>query len=196
MSGTRRCIGGLTEAGHSLRLRPSSGFYDESSPLKIGEVWDLSYDQSTRIELPHVEDVIVRQGQRVGHIPDLRSFIKSVVQPRVGGISSLFNEKLKFTSRDSGYVSEGDLPSWSTDFWVPDRALRLEGEHFIYDEITQIGHYQIPSQRGLKYRGEPAPIEVIPEGSLVRVSLARLWKPQDAEPSFERRCYLQLSGWY
>lgn len=25
---------------------------------------------------------------------------------------------------------------------------------------------------------------------------ARRWKPRDADPSFEERCYAQLSGWY
>ena len=40
------------------------------------------------------------------------------------------------------------------------------------------------------------PIKVIPAGTLVRVSLARWWRPEDSEPNFEERCYLQLSGWY
>jgi hypothetical protein len=39
---------------------------------------------------------------------------------------------------------------------------------------------------------EPA-IELITHGSLVRVSLARWWRPDDDS---EERCYLQLSGWY
>lgn len=42
---------------------------------------------------------------------------------------------------------------------------------------------------------EPA-VDLIPKGTLVRVSLARWWRPHDSPPDMEERCYLQLSGWY
>ena len=37
-------------------------------------------------------------------------------------------------------------------------------------------------------------INKIPAGTLIRISLARWWKPDDVD--IEHRCYLQLSGWY
>ena len=47
----------------------------------------------------------------------------------------------------------------------------------------------------MPYVGFADPIERIPKGALVRVSLARWWRPDDA-PDMEERCYLQLSGWF
>lgn len=37
-------------------------------------------------------------------------------------------------------------------------------------------------------------VEVIPAETLIRLSLANWWVPEDG--NVERRCYLQLSGWY
>ena len=48
--------------------------------------------------------------------------------------------------------------------------------------------YHIP------YVGVEPPPEIIPVGSLVRLSLARWWKPEEKEE--DKKCYLQLSGWY
>ena len=78
----------------------------------------------------------------------------------------------------------------STGFWIPDRDLMLRAD---------AKHYDYPDgcvARGLSYVGEPKPLPLLPAGTLIRVSLARWWKPDDAEPGFEERCYLQLSGWF
>ena len=45
-----------------------------------------------------------------------------------------------------------------------------------------------------KYVGLQPTEDIIPKGTLLRVSLARWWSPNDVE--VENRCYLQLSGWY
>lgn len=44
------------------------------------------------------------------------------------------------------------------------------------------------------YKGNQTALEVIPKGRLIRLSLAKWWKPEDSD--IEARCYLQLSGWY
>ena len=36
---------------------------------------------------------------------------------------------------------------------------------------------------------------MIPAGTLVRVSLAHWWRPED-DHTGELRCYVQLSGWF
>ena len=75
-----------------------------------------------------------------------------------------------------------------------------DGRWYIVKDVTKskesIGEMNGYPLRGLKYVGEESPIKVIPAGTLVRLSLARWWRPEDSEPNFEERCYLQLSGWY
>jgi hypothetical protein len=44
--------------------------------------------------------------------------------------------------------------------------------------------------------GMEAPVARIEAGQLVRVSLAGWWRPREADPGFEERCYAQLSGWF
>lgn len=102
---------------------------------------------------------------------------------------------LGFTGNHNAYVAESrGVPDRSTWFWVPDKDLTLRAD----------GHYDYPSTmfwgttvpHGLDYVGEPTPPAVISAGTLVRVSLARWWKPRDADPDFPERCYAQLLGWF
>jgi epoxyqueuosine reductase len=43
---------------------------------------------------------------------------------------------------------------------------------------------------------QPPPPPTIPAGTLVRVSLARWWRPDANDTSFPERCFVQLSGWF
>jgi hypothetical protein len=140
---------------------------------------------------PHTEDVLVSHYQLVGIKPNLRAHLLTRVTPWRGGIDQVFGGVLGYTSNNNGYVCERlGVPAHSTWFWIPnlDLALRDDGKHYDYPE----GH----QPRGLSYVGEIAAPPTLPGGTLIRVSLARWWKPDDAEPDLESRCYLQLSGWY
>jgi hypothetical protein len=113
------------------------------------------------------------------------------VAPWRGGIDQIFGGLVRYTGSGNGYVCERiGIPDGSTGFWIPDRDLHLrdDGKHYDYGA-------GLP-RSGLSYVGELATIDPIPAGALLRVSLARWWKPHDAEPGFEERCYLQLSGWF
>ena len=58
--------------------------------------------------------------------------------------------------------------------------------------------YRYPTENGgctLTFVGFQKPIETIPAGTLLRVSLAHWWRPESA-PHTELRCYVQLSGWF
>ena len=58
--------------------------------------------------------------------------------------------------------------------------------------------YRYPTEKGgctLTFVGFQEPLEIIPAGTLVRVSLAHWWQPEDT-PDVEERCYAQLSGWF
>ena len=77
---------------------------------------------------------------------------------------------------------------------------RLKDGISMIDFITKrnISKYQTDdpwsSEIQIKYVGLQPTEDIIPKGTLLRVSLARWWSPNDVE--VENRCYLQLSGWY
>lgn len=190
MSGTNRCIGGLTEDGRSVRMMPKSGYWDTTSPFDIGTVWDIEYSEATQITPPHIEDIVVTAYKAAGTVQDVPAYISEHGKIWYGGIAKTFDGKLKFTGNGNGYISANDdLPAASTGFWKTKKDLRLRDDVKHYDYPVLFG-----PARGLSYVGEPDPIEVIPAGTIIRVSLARWWKPNDVD--MELRCYAQLSGWY
>ena len=191
MSGTSRCIGGLAQDGTSLRLLTSSGDnHDTSAPFQMGQIWELTYVHRSELIAPHVEDVLVTSMSHVCNVPNLGEYILKRITPWQGSVDQLFGGVVEYTGKDSGYVSRRRVPTGSTGFWIPDCDLKLRDDKKHYDYVTR------QLRRGLSYVGEASPIENILAGTLVRVSLARWWKPRDAESGFEERCYLQLSGWY
>jgi hypothetical protein len=192
MGTSSRCIGGISDDGHSVRLLTNAGGnWDTSAPFQIGHVWDIAFTAMAAPTPPHTEDVVICGYNYVRTEPNLLAHLLTRIVPWRGGIDQLFNGVLGYTGSNNGYVCRRlGIPSNSTWFWIPDRdlTLRIDRRHYDYSD----GY--LP--RGLSYVGEPTPLPVLPAGSLIRVSLARWWKPDDAEPDFEERCYLQLSGWY
>ena len=105
---------------------------------------------------------------------------------------AIFDGVIRFTWNRSGYISlQNPLPRCSTGFWVPDRPLALvqSGNKASY-------HYERADLiLRVSYVGTVPAVDNIPAGTLVRVSLARWWRPEDV-PDLEERCYVQLSCWY
>ena len=192
MGGATRCIGGISHDGKSVRLLDSNGgHWNTMAPFQIGQIWNLAYTQVAAPVPPHTEDVLVSQYQLIGTQPNLRAHLLARVQPWQGSIDQVFAGALDFTSNGNGYVCQRcGVPAHSTWFWIPDRdlTLRADGKHYDYSDGNL--------SRGLSYVGEPQALPSLPAGALIRVSLARWWKPNDAAPDFEERCYLQLSGWF
>jgi hypothetical protein len=193
MAGGRVCVGGLTNDGESVRLmnQNCSSNLAQNSPYQVGEWWDVEFASCGEQRPPHIEDVAVTAAKRIGEISDITAFVSSVVKPWQGCIDCLFDGKIQFTGPGAGYISEPDIPSNAIGFWVPDRGLKLE-----QDYRERSGYYPDGDIRHLNYVGVEAPIRRIEPGRLVRVSLARWWRPENADPGFELRCYAQLSGWY
>ncbi|MBV8758835.1 MAG: hypothetical protein JO257_16220 [Deltaproteobacteria bacterium] len=193
-----RCIGGLTDAGQSVRLLDQHGdHWDTSAPFQVGQWWDVTFQpvDPANLELPHVEDVLVTAASFIGDDRDPRRTIMSLVTPWQGSDKALFGGNVKYTNAHNGYIAEGTQPDRSTWFWITDRELRFrdDGKHYDYPSKSLFG-VEIP--HGLSYVGEPDPPPVIPAGTLVRVSLARWWKPPNADESCPLRCFVQLSGWF
>jgi hypothetical protein len=196
MAGVGRCIGGLAADGSSLRLlQPSGGNWDVSAPFKIGQLWEVTYMAATKLIAPHVEDVIVSSFNYVNAVsypsPELVHILTKGTVPWRGGLDHIFGGLLGFTGNNNGYVCQRrGVPQQSTWFWISDKDLTLrdDGRHYDYP-------YSAFQSRGLSYVGEREPVATLAAGTLLRVSLARWWRPEDAD-ELEERCYLQLSGWF
>lgn len=189
MSGTSRCIGGLAEDGRSVRLINPTGQWDTSAPFHIGQIWDIEFKGAPALSDPHTEDLIVGNYSYVADEPNLIDRIKSLTSPHTGDISSLFNGYIRFTGSNNGFINHANgVPKFSTCFWISDEdvTLRSDGKHY------ECRHWF--SLKGMSYKGEPTPTQTISAGTLMRVSLARWWKPEDVD--IEERCYVQLSGWF
>lgn len=106
-----------------------------------------------------------------------------------GAPSNLFDSCLCFTGSGRGFIAaQTGVPANSAGFWISDRDL--------VEMPAEAGgiFYEYSNARQVKYVGLIETLSNIPAGTLLRVSLARWWKPEDVE--IEERCYLQLSGWY
>lgn len=192
-----RCIGGLTETGRSIRLLDRNGHHwNASTVFQVGQVWDLEFHDVDPGSLnpPHVEDVLVMSGAYVEIAADPCSAILSLVAPWRGSERALFDGHVKYTNSHNGYIADDGMPDRSTWFWIPDRDLHLRDDGKHYDYRSKL--FSIEIAHGLSYVGEPNPPDVIRAGTLVRVSLAKWWKPPDADESFPKRCFVQLSGWF
>jgi hypothetical protein len=193
MYGGRVCIGSLSEDGENLRLMNPNCSSDlgQKTPYQVAEKWRIVCEPCGQQVLPHVEDVAVTEAKKLGDVKDLVSFILDRAKPLKGGIGVLFEGKIQFTQNGAGYISKSGVPKGAIGFWIPSSNLELQ-----QDDRGKNGYYPKRDYRHLSYVGVQEPIETIEAGQLVRVSLARWWKPQDADADLEERCYAQLSGWY
>ena len=83
------------------------------------------------------------------------------------------------------------MPPYSTLFWRPDQPLTRDTE-------GRRIRYRYPTENGgstFTFVGFQESLETIPAGTLLRVSLAHRWRPED-QPDAEERHYAQLSGWF
>jgi hypothetical protein len=200
MSPTRVCIGGIDlDNRTSVRLLDANGYYEHASTclFNIRDIWELEYVQCNQRYLPHSEDVCVVK-KRIGgtlkkEISMLYILKKLNFMIYEGDIFNTFEGKLKCTANGSLYISKDSVPENSTCFWLCDKAIRQNNycgkvRYNYIGGTRQMGH-------NITYIGvEKKTALVIPEGTLVRLSLAYWWSPEN--PGAEKRCYLQLSGWY
>jgi ATP-dependent DNA helicase RecQ len=192
--GPGACIGAITQDGRSVRLVAVDAATNQHAGLEygVGEVWEIETAPVTEIVPPHVENILVLSARRLRLSNKVDETIRRFMPPVSGGPDKLFQGLARATTGGALYVTERTgLPERSTMFWEPDRSLELdyEGKHIRYRYPTSDGG------RTLTFVGFQEPIAQIPSGTLLRVSLAHLWRPKD-KPQEELRCFLQISGWF
>lgn len=189
--GKSACVGGIImDTNASVRLL-NPGNWDQyaDTELKIGDIWDITFVKREDVLAPHIEDIIIFAKKFIKSIPNITDFIQAKgIKIYKGSPMNIFDGKIKWSLNGSGYISDkNNLPPYSTGFWICDKKLEFNGKHYIYN-------YSEEKDLKLPFVGFVHPLKVIPAGVLIRFSLARWWKPDDAE--MEQRCYLQISGWY
>lgn len=193
--GSGACIGGITlDEGRSVRLIAADAAFNEHAGLEyeVGEVWEVAAAPAEHVIPPHVENIVVRAKRRLAVMSAPERFIETQMPPVAGGIASLYNGLAQAARTGALFIAERTgIPPFSTTFWRPDRPLQRT------EESKRI-RYRYPTPDGgqtLTFVGFQEPLETIPAGALVRVSLAHWWRPDD-DHSGELRCYVQLSGWF
>lgn len=194
MNRNQVCIGGLTSSGRYVRLIDSNGNNQpENTDFAPRQAWEIKFEERENTAPPHVEDVIVLSAKKIGVLRKEMT-IKDFIQKRnipiwTGSLDELFDNLVQWSNSGSGYVDKrGGIPNHSVGFWISDKDLiRYE-----YNGIR----YRYPVYNGwrnVKYKGVETPVEIIPAGTLIGVSLAR-WHSFDLNE--QPKCWLQLSGWY
>lgn len=200
MQNNRVCVGGWDATNHcSVRLLNEEGFHEtiNDCPYNILDLWDIDYQKIQKRPLPHSEDVAVTKRKRLARLKKgfrlVDVLLKYGAHIYEGGIFNVLEGTLLSTDSGSLFVNHDSCPSNSTCFWICDQDIKRvdfnEKIRYNYNNGTTRFGYTI------KYVGlEDNPPMIIPKGTLIRLSLAHWWKPEDSED--EERCYLQLSGFY
>ena len=192
-AGREVCVGALAANHSNLRLTEhlESHFLPADTPYEIGQVWDLSFTPKVDLVPPHVEDVIVTSSEFLYNHPGVRGFLLSRVPHWEGSPLSLFEGKIDGPTSNGSLYIQDEIPEQSVGFWKPDRDMTGA-----YTPGMSAFYYMYEGFR-LPYVGvaHPPP-NLIPAHTLVRVSLARWFRPRDTNLDFPERCYLQISGSY
>ena len=196
------CVGGVdVDNRRSVRLLDARGRHEtaETCPYTIWDIWDIDYYPNQRRPNPHTEDVNVTRRMKMDRVDapnmSVNRFAEVMLNSNIpifrGSLFSVFDGKLRRTDKDKLYISKEDVPNYSTCFWINDKQLlsykndRGRWQYRYTDMSNRYGYT-------ISYVGSAEPLDTIERGSLVRLSLAHWWKPEDSDD--EERCYLQLSG--
>lgn len=185
------CCGGINLAdGEFIRIHDHWGKnLMESAPFQIGEVYNMNYRAAIKCRpIPHIEDKeVLPDYEKLRQLSDTEFIdeIDRLVDVPNGGIETIFEGKLR-RSTFATYISPEDIPQFSVCFWRPNAPLVKSG-------FLGKTKYWFEGCYAINYVGFQTPIEMIPAGTLLRMSLANWWSPDEIT---EKRCYLQLSGWF
>lgn len=193
MGGGNVCIGGYdVGAGRNIRLLTATGGNQPgTAPFQIGETWNITYTPKHNLSAPHTEDVMVQSAQLINTLSaaGLAAFISQNCAIVAGGLNLLFGGAVHSPGHAASYIDSSHIPNHSVCFWKPITDLfhvnAFNKHKYHYADQTNDTYFS--------YVGLIPPVNVIPAGSIVRMSLARWWTAPTATSA---ACYLQVSGWY
>lgn len=200
MQENRVCVGAVDlDNKCSIRLLNCDGHHEtiDECPYEVLTIWDIVYSRTNRRPAPHLEDVNVLNRTRISIQEDPKILLELEsynIRVYNSPLLNVFEEKLSSTEKGSLYISEEKgVPRYSTCFWKCDKYLkknRFSTEQKIkYDYRDNEGKWYHISYVGL----DNAP-DIIRAGTLIRLSLAHWWHPENTD--IGDRCYLQLSGFF
>mgnify|MGYP003585589455 FL=1 len=192
---TQVCVGGIcVNSKQFVRLLNQGGYYQPAdTKFNIGDIWDINFTVNPNRKEPHNEDVTIHSYTFVRKVYPLETFIKNMGVPIwKNNIANIFEGKILWQGNGKGYFSKNikNYPIHSVGFWISDIDL-------IHQKVGHQDFYIYQNNgisRQIVYKGNQSILRVIAKGRLIRLSLAKWWKPEDSD--IEERCYLQLSGWY
>ena len=193
--GNSACIGGIMiDTFQYVRLMAGTKprlYQPSNTSFNVGNIWDIEFDESPDIP-PHIEDVIVREKKYVSSI-DVRQFVvehnkKGNITIWKGKPNTLFDGCLEFLDNNIAYIGTTNISNHSIGFWILNKELGLSTTNY----LGKIKYRYLNDEVDMSYVGFEDPIETIPTGTLLRVSLAKWFTPTNRPHG----CYLQLSGWY
>ncbi len=194
--GDALCVGAVAKQdGALLRLIPkgSEKFHCWTHfDAVVGDCIELTGSNASKIEAPHREDYVVDQWRKTGNsVENMASWLRERCSVWVGGRDSIFDGHLGFSANGKGFLERAgpdSLPKQSVGLWELPAPLVLQSDKKLY----KLESNPVVT---VKYVGiEHALPQKLPAGTLVRLSLARWWEPDDG--GMPERCWLQLSGWY
>jgi hypothetical protein len=190
------CVGGMVLSDNRYIRLLNNGNYNQPTDtnFRIGDVWDISFTNRNLIHPPHIEDVIITDKTFLRRIEDIPNLLRERnIIDWVGHIDNVFDGLLQWTNSGTGYITlGGQMPTKSVGFWqTSSNLIRV-----IFDTKTRFRFPNGSNYRGISYVGYQETIETIPAGTILRVSLSRIFPPENSQIQTPRGYYLQLSGWY
>lgn len=191
------CVGGLVLSNNRYVRLLNPGNYNQptDTDFEVGDIYELTFTDRTNIQPPHIEDVIISSKRFIRRVDNMPNFLnqRNIIDWN-GHINNLFGGLLSWTNSGTGYIPlGGQMPAKSVGFWIADKDLiRVSFENnkvrFRYPNGT--------NYRNISYVGYQDTLATIPAGTILRVSLSRIFPPENSEITAPRGYYLQLSGWY
>ncbi len=185
------CVGAYDiDNKRNVRLLTSSGKnQDTNTPFEVGQVWGIHYIPKSNIQTPHVEDVLVQKQEYLRSIDNLPEYLFNEVPIWKGNPTSIFGGKINFPIGRSGFLEQQNFTfRQSVGFWIADKDLELtilkDKKHYLYfgDQVFSFPYVGVANKE-----------DKILAGTIIRVSMARKWSPNNR---LKKSCYCQLSGWY
>lgn len=198
MSQGHVCIGAFdVENNRNIRLLTAAGEHQpEACELDVGSVVRATYVKVTvGVIPPHTEDVKLKSYTAASQVQKVKDEFVAACPVVHGPITATFSGSLSREGSNSLSIRRENVPDHSVCFWKSDQIILLDSDYRERFGKVKYLYGQRYDRVGLPYVGMQDPIPSVPAGTVVRLSLARWWKPNDASYD-DKRCQKQLSGWY